>query len=167
MMKRRSPPRNPLGRSARFAPIQSSFPTITHLFARNFSVPLLPNPQSPLRGLRGVSHPRPRSRPLSPSKRMTKSKHPGPTPPSVLTIPVLISCFFWFAKYILPCALPLHLSDRYRRLYKLFRRNCILYIIHIALAKGDKRSVQSRNHLYASLHALFPSFSMTSCGRSS
>lgn len=137
-MKRRSPPRKPLGRSARFVPRQPLFPSITHPYAPHFSVPLLPNPQSPLRGLRGVSPPRPRSRLLSPSKRMTKSKHPDPVP-SVLIVSVLISCFSWPAKYILPCALPLHLSDRYRRLYKLFPRNCILHIIHIVVAKGERR----------------------------
>ena len=91
-----------LGRSARFAPTQPVFPTITHPHPHLFSALLLPDPRSPLRGLRGISPHHPRSRLLSPSKRMRKSNYPDPMS-FILTVSVLVSCFSWFAQYILPC----------------------------------------------------------------
>jgi len=69
---------------------------------RSASVLLLPNPRSQLPGLRGISPRHPRNRLLSPSKRMTKSKHPDHVP-FMLPVSVPVSCFSWFAKYILPC----------------------------------------------------------------
>jgi hypothetical protein len=51
----------------------------------------LPNPQNPLRGPRGVSPHHLRSRLLSPSKKMMKSKHMDPMP-WILTVSVLVSC---------------------------------------------------------------------------
>lgn len=86
------------GRSARFVSPPSRYFQLLLTRLRLFSALLLPNLRSQLPGLRGVSPHRPRSRLLSPSRRMTKSKHPDPMP-FMFTIPVLVSCFLWFAKY--------------------------------------------------------------------
>lgn len=141
------------------------FSAITHLRTPLFSVPLLPNRRSLLQGLRGASRHHPRSRLLSPSKRTKKSRYSDPTP---FTLTVFCSRSMLFLAFQVHTyyrvAPPLDLSTTGDDIG--CSLNCIIYItgiISLKTERGDEYSVQLRYHLYASLHALFPSFSMTSC----
>ena len=166
MMKRmRNLPRNPPDRSARFELNHPVFMTIADLCPHLFSALLLPNRRSRLQGLREISPHHPRSRLLSPSKRVMRSKHPDPMP-FIFTISVFVSCFH---------GSPVHTTvSRYLSTYQTNIGDSIVpsqlhYICYKQipfLLRGDKQqSAQLRYHLYTSIHAFFPSFSMTSCER--
>lgn len=130
MKRMKSLLRKPPDRSARFVPGQPVFPTITDL-CPPLSALLLPNRQSQLQGLRELSPHHPRSRRPSPSKRVMRSKHLDHTP---LYSPFLLPShtFHDLPSTYYRVAPPLHLSDKYRRLYSSFAT--ALYILQTDIA---------------------------------
>jgi len=152
--------RNPPDRSARFVPSQPVFPTITNL-RPPLSALLPPNRRSQLQGLREPSPHHLRSRPPSPSKRVMRSKHLDHMP-STHHFCCRLILFMICQVHI---TVSRHLSTSQTNIGDYIVLSQLHYISYkqIFPLRGNKQSVQSRYHLYASLHALFPSFSMTSC----